>query len=188
MVARFNELVTRLLLAGAQDAFIRHGVPEENVQVVWVPGSYEIPVVASAMARSGRFDAIVCIGAVVRGATTHYDAVAGGAASGILDVGKSTGVPTIFGVLTTENMEQALDRAGGKTGNKGAEAALTALEMANLMSDLRRQQLAAPVWGTQAHLLPLLASHDTPVFRSAFFACLAVSHLLASLGATPAVA
>mmetsp|Transcript_5910 Transcript_5910/g.16889 ORF Transcript_5910/g.16889 Transcript_5910/m.16889 type:complete len:242 (+) Transcript_5910:146-871(+) len=148
VVARFNELVTRLLLAGAIDAFERHGLPAENIEVAWVPGSYELPVVASAMARSGKFDAVVCIGTVVRGATTHYEAVAGGATNGVLDVSRSTGVPTIFGVLTTETMEQAQDRAGGKTGNKGAEAAITAIEMANVLRDLRGKGLAAEAWGT----------------------------------------
>lgn len=147
VVARFNELVTRLLLAGALDAFARHQVPQDRIEVVWVPGAYELPVVASALARSNNFDAVVCIGTVVRGATTHYEAVAGGASNGILDVSRSTGVPTIFGVLTTENMEQALDRAGGKTGNKGAEAAVTAIEMANVMHDLRTAGLAAGPWG-----------------------------------------
>lgn len=149
VVARFNELVTRLLLAGALDAFARHQVSQDCIEVVWVPGAYELPVVASALARSNKFAAIVCIGTVVRGATTHYEAVAGGASNGILDVSRSTGIPTIFGVLTTENMEQALDRAGGKTGNKGAEAAVTAIEMANVMRALRSADLAADPWGVE---------------------------------------
>lgn len=145
VVGRFNENVTRLLLAGALEAFARHGVREADVEVVWVPGSFEIPIVAQEMAKSKMFDAVLCIGVVIRGATTHYDAVAGAAASGVLSASLNTGVPIIFGVLTTENPEQALDRAGGKAGNKGAEAAVTAIEMATLMKTLRESGAAAPL-------------------------------------------
>lgn len=134
VVARFNENVTRLLLSGALETLQRYGVDSENIEVIWVPGSFEIPVVAQALANSKTFNAVVCIGAVIRGATTHYDAVAGAAANGILQASMKSGVPCIFGILTTENPEQALDRAGGKAGNKGAEAAITAIEMANLMA------------------------------------------------------
>jgi 6,7-dimethyl-8-ribityllumazine synthase len=148
VVGRFNDLVTRLLLDGCLASLEAHGVDcASNVEVAWVPGAFELPVTSKAMARSGAFDAVVAIGAVVRGATTHYDAVAGGAASGLLSAGMDTGVPVVFGVLTCDTMEQALDRAGGKVGNKGGEAAATAVEMANLLADLRAEGKAAPVWG-----------------------------------------
>lgn len=132
VVGRFNEIITRPLLAGALETFTRYQVREEDIDVVWVPGSFEIPVVAQQLASSEKYHAILCIGAVVRGSTTHYDAVANSAASGIMSASLSSNVPCIFGVLTTENMEQAIDRAGGKAGNKGSEAAITALEMASL--------------------------------------------------------
>ncbi|KAJ4949933.1 hypothetical protein NE237_005602 [Protea cynaroides] len=132
VVARFNEVVTRLLLAGALETFERYSVKEEDIDVVWVPGSFEIPVAATRLGKSGKYQAILCIGAVVRGDTTHYDAVANSAASGVLSAGLNSGVPCIFGVLTCDDMDQAINRAGGKSGNKGAEAALTAIEMASL--------------------------------------------------------
>ncbi|KAI8474744.1 MAG: 6,7-dimethyl-8-ribityllumazine synthase [Monoraphidium minutum] len=147
IVGRFNDLVTKLLLEGAMGAFKSHGANMDNIEVCWVPGSFELPVVAKAMAKSGKFDAVICIGVVVRGATTHYDAVVSAATSGVLNAGVDTGVPTVFGVLTCDTMEQALDRAGGKVGNKGGEAAITAIEMANLLGDLRAEGLAAPAWG-----------------------------------------
>ena len=138
VVGRFNSLVTDLLLNGCLEAFERHGCDvSSDVQVAWVPGSFELPLVASSMAKTGKYDAIVCIGAVVRGATTHYDEVCSAATSGIQNVSNSTGVPTIFGVITTETMEQAQDRAGGKVGNKGFEAGVTAIEMGNLLKELR---------------------------------------------------
>lgn len=136
VVARFNELVTKPLVEGALSAVVRHGGRLDDVTVVHVPGSFELPVVAKRMASSGNYDAIVCIGAVVRGSTTHYEAVANSAASGVMSAGLDTGVPIIFGVLTCETMEQALDRAGGKLGNKGYEAMVTAIEMAQLMHQL----------------------------------------------------
>ncbi|XP_039123361.1 6,7-dimethyl-8-ribityllumazine synthase, chloroplastic [Dioscorea cayenensis subsp. rotundata] len=132
VVARFNEVVTKLLLEGALETFRRYSVKDDDVTVVEVPGSFEIPVVAQKLGKSGDFDAILCIGAVIRGDTTHYDAVANSAASGVLSAGLSSGVPCIFGVLTCDDMDQALNRAGGKSGNKGAETALTAIEMASL--------------------------------------------------------
>nr|ACG35456.1 6,7-dimethyl-8-ribityllumazine synthase [Zea mays] len=132
VVARFNEVVTNLLLQGALETFERYSVKEENITVVSVPGSFEVPITAQKLGKSGKFDAILCIGAVIRGDTTHYDAVANSAASGVLNAGLSAGVPCVFGVLTCEDMDQALNRAGGKAGNKGAEAALTAIEMASL--------------------------------------------------------
>ncbi|OQU91117.1 hypothetical protein SORBI_3001G118700, partial [Sorghum bicolor] len=132
VVARFNEVVTNLLLQGALETFERYSVKAENITVVIVPGSFEVPITAQKLGKSGKFDAILCIGAVIRGDTTHYDAVANSAASGVLNAGLSAGVPCVFGVLTCEDMDQALNRAGGKAGNKGAEAALTAIEMASL--------------------------------------------------------
>ncbi len=138
VVARFNTLVTDALLAGCRDAFARHGVPEDRVDVAWVPGSLEIPLVARRLAISGRYAAVVCLGCVIRGETAHFEFVASEAASGIMQVGLSTGVPVIFGVLTTDTIEQALSRAGLKGGNKGADAALAAIEMVNLLSRLDR--------------------------------------------------
>nr|XP_043639520.1 6,7-dimethyl-8-ribityllumazine synthase, chloroplastic [Erigeron canadensis] len=132
VVARFNEIVTRPLLEGALDTFKKYSVREEDIDVVWVPGSFEIGLVAEKLGKSGKYNAVLCIGAVVRGDTTHYDAVANSAASGVLSAGLNSGVPCIFGVLTCEDMDQALNRAGGKAGNKGSEAALTAIEMASL--------------------------------------------------------
>ncbi|XP_078447428.1 6,7-dimethyl-8-ribityllumazine synthase / DMRL synthase / lumazine synthase / riboflavin synthase [Wolffia australiana] len=132
VVARFNELVTRLLLDGALEVFSRYSVNEEDIDVVWVPGSFEIPLVAQQLGRSGRYNAIICIGAVIKGETAHYDAVVNSAASGVLSASLNSGVPCIFGVLTCDDMDQALNRAGGKVGNKGAEAVLTAIEMASL--------------------------------------------------------
>nr|CAD1836964.1 unnamed protein product [Ananas comosus var. bracteatus] len=132
VIARFNEIVTNRLLEGALETFRRYSVREEDITVVSVPGSFEIPVVAQQLGKSGDYHAILCIGAVIRGDTTHYDAVANSAASGVLSAGLASGVPCIFGVLTCDDMEQALNRAGGKSGNKGAETALTAIEMASL--------------------------------------------------------
>jgi 6,7-dimethyl-8-ribityllumazine synthase len=131
--SRFNDLITERLLAGALDSFRRHGVAEGSVDVVWVPGAFEIPLVAKTLAASGRYQAVVTLGAVIRGATGHYDLVAGHAAAGVARASLDTGVPVIFGVLTTETIEQAIERAGTKAGNKGAEAAVTALEMADLL-------------------------------------------------------
>ncbi|KAJ9146986.1 hypothetical protein P3X46_029198 [Hevea brasiliensis] len=132
VVARFNEIVTKQLLEGALETFKRYSVKEEDIDVVWVPGSFEIGLVAERLGKSRNYHAILCIGAVIRGDTTHYDAVANSAASGVLSAGINSGVPCIFGVLTCDDMEQALNRAGGKSGNKGAEGALTAIEMASL--------------------------------------------------------
>ena len=132
VVARWNSFVTRKLLDGATTTLRESGVLDEAITVAWVPGSFEVPTAASWAARSGRFDAVVCLGAVIRGDTAHFDYVAGGAAEGILRVSLETGVPVVFGVLTCDTVEQALDRAGGKEGHKGQEAALTAIEMANL--------------------------------------------------------
>lgn len=136
VVARFNEFFTRQLLDGALAAFHRHDVPAGDVDVAWVPGSFEIPLVARRLAACGKYGAVVCLGAVIRGATTHYDYVAGQAAAGVARAGMDTGVPVIFGIITTENLEQAIDRSGAKSGNKGYEAAVTALEMADLLHQL----------------------------------------------------
>ncbi|MBE3551322.1 MAG: 6,7-dimethyl-8-ribityllumazine synthase [Kyrpidia tusciae] len=138
VVSRFNELITRPLLEGALGALRRHGVREEDVDVAWVPGAFEIPVVAQKMAESGRYDAVVALGAVIRGATPHFDYVAGEAAKGVAAAALKTGVPVIFGVLTTDTIEQAVERAGTKGGNKGWDAAVSAVEMADLMRRLSR--------------------------------------------------
>src|SRR5438094_6966297 len=137
VAARFNTLVTESLLAGCRDAMARHGVAEDRIDVAWVPGSFEIPMVARRLAGSGRYAAVICLGCVIRGETSHYDHVAGQAASGVMQASLATGVPVIFGILTTENVEQALNRSGLKGGNKGAEAAMTAIEMVNLLTQIQ---------------------------------------------------
>jgi 6,7-dimethyl-8-ribityllumazine synthase len=136
VVSRFNRLVTEPLLAGAREALVRHGVAAADVDVAWVPGSFELPLAAQRLAQTGRYAGVVALGAVVRGATAHFEHVAAQAAAGLAAVARDTGVPVAFGVLTTDTMEQALDRAGGKAGNKGAEAALTILEMAALLESI----------------------------------------------------
>ena len=136
VVARFNELVSQPLLDGAVDALVRHGADEAHITVAWVPGSFEIPIAARTMAEQGDVDAVVCLGAVIRGDTAHFDYVAGEAARGVAAVHATTGVPAGFGVLTVDTLEQALDRAGGKHGNKGTEWAATAVEMAGLLRRL----------------------------------------------------
>ncbi len=137
VIARFNDLITRSLLEGARDGLRRHGVAADDVDVAWVPGAFEIPLVARALAQSRRYDAVLCLGAVIRGATTHDDHVAGQAVAGIAAASAETGVPVIFGVLTTESIEQALERAGTKAGNKGYEYAVSAIEMATLLRAIR---------------------------------------------------
>ncbi|MGQ0519996.1 MAG: 6,7-dimethyl-8-ribityllumazine synthase [Actinomycetota bacterium] len=134
--SRFNDLVTDRLLAGARDGLRRHGVDDASVVVAWVPGAFELPLAASRLAASGEYDAVVCMGAVVRGATAHFDHVAGQCAAGLQRAQLDTGVPVVFGVLTTDTLEQALDRAGGKSGNKGFDAATAAIEMADLLRQL----------------------------------------------------
>jgi 6,7-dimethyl-8-ribityllumazine synthase len=136
VVARFNATVTASLLAACRDTLARLGVGDDRVDVAWVPGSLEIPLVAKSLAGSGRYAAVICLGCVIRGETGHYDHVAGQAAAGVLQAGLASGVPVIFGVLTTETVEQALNRAGLKGGNKGAEAAFSAVEMVNLLKKL----------------------------------------------------
>lgn len=136
-VARFNELVTAPLLSGALDTLRRHGVDEQQIHIAWTPGSFELPLVAKRMAEGGGYDAVICLGAVVRGATPHFDYVCASMASGIARAGYDTGVPVIFGVLTTNTLEEAIDRAGAKSGNKGRDAAAAAIEMADLLRQLR---------------------------------------------------
>ena len=140
VAGRFNETISKRLVEGAQDCLTRHGVDEADVSIVWVPGAFEIPSAAQRVARSGEFDAIVCLGAVIRGETAHFDYVAGHASNGIGAVSLETGIPITNGVLTTENTAQAEDRAGGKMGNKGFEAAMAALEMVNLFAELPKPQ------------------------------------------------
>lgn len=136
VVSRFNSLVTQRLLEGALDALRRHGADENAITVVYVPGSFEIPLAAKRLAQSGAFDAVICLGCIIRGDTPHFEYVASEAAKGIAQVALETGVPTIFGVVTADTLEQALERAGAKAGNRGFEAAMTAMEMANLMRQL----------------------------------------------------
>ena len=136
VASRFNEFIVSKLISGAEDTFVRHGVDTDDITLVWVPGAFELPLAAMKLAQSGKYSAIVCLGAVIRGSTSHYELVCSEAAKGITQVGLKTGVPVTFGVVTTENIEQAIERAGTKAGNKGADAALTALELANLMPQL----------------------------------------------------
>lgn len=132
VAARFNEFIVSKLIGGAEDALLRHGVEADDITLSWVPGAFEIPIIAQKLAQSGQYDAVICLGAVIRGSTSHYDYVCAEVSKGVASVGLSTGVPTAFGVLTTDNIEQAIERAGTKAGNKGADAALTAIEMVNL--------------------------------------------------------
>lgn len=134
VAARFNEFIVSKLLSGAIDGLVRHGVEEENITAAWVPGAFEIPVMAKKMAESGKFDAVICVGTVIRGATSHYDYVCNEVSKGIAQVGMNTGIPVLFGIVTTENIEQAIERAGTKAGNKGYDCALSAIEMVNLVS------------------------------------------------------
>jgi 6,7-dimethyl-8-ribityllumazine synthase len=137
VVGRFNEFISGKLLSGALDAFKRHGANDEDVEVAWVPGAFEIPLIAQKMAESGKYDAVITLGAVIRGSTPHFDYVCNEAAKGVASIALKTGVPTIFGVLTVDSIEQAIERAGTKAGNKGYEAAVSAVEMANLTKQLQ---------------------------------------------------
>ena len=136
VASRFNEIIVNKLLAGAVDGLVRHGVEEENITAAWVPGAFEIPVAAARMAKSQKYDAVICVGAVIRGDTTHYDYVCNEVSKGIAQVSRSTGVPIMFGVITTENIEQAIARAGSKSGNKGYDCALSAIETVNLLKQM----------------------------------------------------
>jgi len=132
VVARFNDFIGRRLLEGAQDALLRHGVSEENIEIAWVPGSFEIPLIAQKLAQTKRYDAVICLGAVIRGGTPHFEYVASEVAKGIARVSLETGLPIIYGVITADTLEQAIERAGTKEGNRGFQAAVSAIEMANL--------------------------------------------------------
>ncbi len=136
VASRFNEIIVNKLLGGAVDGLVRHGVAEENITAAWVPGAFELPVVAKKMAKSGKYDAVICLGAVIRGQTSHYDLVCNEAAKGIAQAGLETEIPVLFGVVTTDNIEQAIARAGSKAGNKGYDCALSAVEMVNLMRQM----------------------------------------------------
>lgn len=136
VAARFNEFITSKLLGGAEDALIRHGVENKDIDVAWVPGAFEISLIASKMAKSGKYDAIICLGAVIRGATSHYDYVCSEVSKGIAQVSLNSDIPVLFGVLTTENIEQAIERAGTKAGNKGYDCAVSAIEMVNLIREI----------------------------------------------------
>ena len=136
VAARFNEFITAKLLGGAMDGLLRHGVEEEDIQVAWVPGAFEIPLIAGKMAKSGKYDAVICLGAVIRGSTSHYDYVCAEVSKGIAHVSLESDVPVMFGVLTTDTIEQAIERAGTKAGNKGYDCALGAVEMVNLIREI----------------------------------------------------
>ena len=136
VVSRFNEFITRKLLDGAQDALRRHGVSEESIDVAWVPGSFEIPLVAKSLAQTKRYDAVICLGAVIRGATPHFEYIAAEVTKGVAKVGLEAGLPVTFGIITADTLEQAIERAGTKAGNKGFDAAVDAIEMANLLRNI----------------------------------------------------
>lgn len=136
VASRFNEIIVNKLLAGAVDGLVRHGVDEKNITAVWVPGAFEIPLIADKMASSGKYDAVIAVGAVIRGSTTHYDYVCSEVSKGIAQASLKNGVPVMFGVITTENIEQAIERSGSKAGNKGYDCALGAIEMANLIRQI----------------------------------------------------
>ena len=136
VAARFNEFIVSKLIAGARDALLRHDVKEDDIDLAWVPGAFEIPLIAKKMAESGKYDAVICLGAVIRGATSHYDYVCNEVSKGIASVSLSSGVPVLFGVVTTENIEQAIERAGTKAGNKGYDSAMAAIEMVNLVRQI----------------------------------------------------
>ena len=136
VVSRFNEFFTGKLLDGAMDALVRHGADEKGVEVFWTPGTFEIPLVAQKLAASGKYNAVICLGALIRGSTPHFDYIAAEVTKGIAQVGLASGVPTIYGVITTDNLEQAIERSGTKSGNKGYQAAEAAIEMANLLRDI----------------------------------------------------
>ena len=136
IVARFNEFITGKLLSGAMDALERHGAEKEDIEIAWVPGAYEIPLVAKKMALSNKYDAVICLGTVIRGSTPHFDYVCAETSKGIANVSLNSGIPVIFGVLTTDSIEQAIERAGTKAGNKGYDSAVSAIEMANLLKEI----------------------------------------------------
>ena len=136
VASRFNEFIVSRLLSGAEDGLVRHGVAEEDIDAYWVPGAFELPLLAQKLAQSGRYDAVICLGAVIRGSTSHYELVCSETAKGIAQASMHSGVPVLFGVITTENIEQAIERAGTKAGNKGFDCALSAIEMVNLIKKI----------------------------------------------------
>lgn len=136
VVARFNDFITNKMLEGAQDALLRHGVNEDDIEIAWVPGSFEIPLAAQKLANTKRYDSIICLGAVIRGGTPHFEYVASEVTKGIAQIGLNTGIPVIYGIITADTLEQAIERAGTKQGNEGTKAANTAIEMANLMNSI----------------------------------------------------
>lgn len=136
VASRFNEFIVGRLLSGAVDGLVRHGVGEDDIEAAWVPGAFEIPVIAKRMASSGKYDAVICLGAVIRGATSHYDYVCSQVSKGVAQIALDSKIPVLFGILTTDTIEQAIERAGAKGGNKGYDAALSAIEMANLIKEL----------------------------------------------------
>ena len=140
VASRFNELITSKLIEGARDGLVRHNVREQDIDLAWVPGAFELPLIAQKMAQSGSYDAVICLGAVIRGATSHYDLVCNEAAKGIAQVSLQTGVPVLFGVVTTDIIEQAIERAGTKAGNKGYDCAVSVIEMVNLLRTLGSDQ------------------------------------------------
>ena len=137
VASRFNEFIVSRLLSGAEDGLVRHGVAEEDIDAYWVPGAFELPLLAQKLAQSGRYDAVICLGAVIRGSTSHYELVCSETAKGIAQASMHSGVPVLFGVITTENIEQAIERAGTKAGNKGFDCALSAIEMVNLIKKVK---------------------------------------------------
>ena len=137
VVSRFNEFITGKLLSGAVDTLLRHGVSDENISMAWVPGAFEIPLISKKMAETGQYDAVICLGAIIRGSTSHYELVCNEAAKGVAQVSMQTGIPVMFGIITTENIEQAIERAGSKAGNKGSECAEGAIEMINLCKRIK---------------------------------------------------
>lgn len=136
VASRFNEFLVNKLVSGAVDGLVRHNVKEEDISVAWVPGAFEIPLIASKMANSGKYDAVICVGAVIRGATSHYDYVCNEVSKGVAQASMNSGIPVLFGILTTDTIEQAIERAGTKAGNKGYDCALSAIEMVNLLKEL----------------------------------------------------
>ena len=138
VASRFNGFITAKLIEGALDALTRHEIPDDNIELAWVPGAFEIPLIASKMAETGKYDALICLGAVIRGSTTHYDYVCSEVTKGIGHVTLQSGIPVMFGVLTTENIEQAIERAGTKSGNKGFDCAVSAIEMVNLLREIKK--------------------------------------------------
>ena len=136
VISRFNEFFSRKLLDGAMDTLLRHGVNDEDIEVAWTPGSFEIPLIAQKMAQTGKYDAVICLGAVIRGSTPHFDYIAAEVTKGIANINLNTGLPIIYGVITTDTLEQAIERSGSKVGNKGKDAAVSAIEMANLVKSI----------------------------------------------------